>query len=322
MFAKVLVPLDGSPLGERAISHAASVAHTFGSTLLLLRVIPVRQRGGAVPLDIIDRRLGHAEAGAYLDAIAADLRGRGLTVETAVTEGQPAEQIVDVLRRHGADLVVLTSHGCGGSTEFPISGTAHKVVSRAGTSVLMVPPPERASSGVPSGTAYRRILVGLDGSRRGDWSLGPAAALARQAGAELLLVHVVQVPETVEEPRSAELREAADQLVRLNSQAAARHLAQVKARLESPELHVRTRIEVSRRIPEALANLAEAERADLVVLTAHGTSITTHGLYGAIAVQVLAEARRPLLVAQDVPSPLEGSRTGHAVQRETAVNHL
>lgn len=322
MFAKVLVPLDGSPLGELAIPHAASVALAFGAKLLLLRVIPVRQRGGAVPMDIIDRRLGHAEAGAYLDALAAELRDRGLTVDSEVTEGQPAEQIIEALRRHEADLVVLTSHGQSGCTEFPISGTAHKIVSCAGISVLMVPAPERAPSGVPSGTAYRRILVGLDGSHRGDWALGPAVTLARQAGAELVLAHVVQVPETVEKPRPAELREAADQLVRLNRQAALRHLAQVKARLESPEVHVRTRVEVSRCVPETLADLAEAERADLVVLTAHGTSISTHRLYGAIAVQVLAEAQRPLLVAQDVPSRVEGARTRHAVRRETALNHL
>lgn len=318
MFTKVLVPLDGSPIAELAIPHAAAVARTFAANLLLFRVIPLRQRGGAAPMDVIDRRLGQAEARAYLDAIASDLRADGLPVDCEVTEGQPAEQIVDALRRHGADLVVLTTHGCGGCTDFPISGTAHKVVSRAGISVLMVPTNERMRPDVLTAT-YRRILVGLDGSRRGDWALAPAVALARWAGAELVLAHVVQMPEIVEVPVSTELREAADRLVTLNRRAGVRHLKQAQQRLEDSELRVKTRIEVSPRVEESLANLAEVEQADLVVLTAHGTSISTRR-YGAIAIQVLTEAQRPLLVAQDVPSLRQESRT-QAGHRATAINH-
>jgi nucleotide-binding universal stress UspA family protein len=201
MFHKLLVPLDGSSIAEAAIPHAAAVAATFGSDVLLLRVIPVRQRSGAAPMDIIDRRLCHAEARAYLEAVATDLRAHNLTVETHACRGQPAEQIVEAAHKHDVDLVVLTTHGVGGCTEFPVSGTAQKVISRAPVSVFMVPTSEPAvhAPGTPEG-AYRRVLVGLDGSRRGEWALGPAAALARYTGAELLLVHVVPVPETFEEP--------------------------------------------------------------------------------------------------------------------------
>jgi len=321
VFTAIVVPLDGSPLGELAIPHAVSVARTFGSKLLLVRVIPVRQRGGAAPLDIIDRRLGHAEAVAYLESIAADVRSGGVTAETHVSEGQPAEKIVEAIRQSRADLVVLTTHGIGGCTEFPISGTALKVASRAGVSVLMVPASDTVPLPAAPTAAYRRILVGLDGSRRGDWSLGLASALARQVGAELTLAHVVQVPEIVEEPHSVDLRELANRLVRLNRRAAARHLAMAKSRLESSELKVQTRIEVSPRVPEALATLAESEGADLIVLTAHGTSISTRRPYGAIATQVLTEAQLPLLIAQDTPGATSDARAERAQQREGALSH-
>ena len=320
MFRRILVPLDGSPLAEAALPHAAALASAFDARIHLLRVIPVRQRGGAVPLDIIDRRLGQAEASAYLQAVAADLRRRGLAVETEVLEGHPAEQIIEVLRGQHANLLVFTSHGAGGCSEFPISGTAQKVIARAGISVLMIP----TSKGAPAGArpvTYRRILVGLDGSRRGEWALGPAATLARQAGAELVLAHVVQVPETIEEPPSAELAEAAGRLVRLNRQAATRHLRETRVHLEGPDLRIRTRIEVSASIPDTLAALAESEQADLVVLTAHGASVSTAKPYGAIAMQVLAEARRPLLVAQDAPRGLDTPRPTRSSEQQTALNH-
>ena len=319
MFQRILVPLDGSSLAEAALPHAAAVAAAFDAPIHLLRVIPVRQRGGAVPLDIIDRRLGQAEAAAYLEAVAAGLRHVGRSVETEVLEGHPAEQVVEALRTREADLLILTSHGAGGCTDFPISGTAHKIVSRAGVSVFMIPVSGHHQNPPPD-EPYRRILVGLDGSRRGEWALAPAAALARQTGAELVFAHVVQLPETIEEPPSQELRDAAERLVQLNRQAAARHLAEMRARVQGPDLRVRTRLEVSATVPETLAALARAEQADLVTLTAHGASASPGRPYGAIAAQMLAEARLPVLIAQDAPRRAT-SRVDAQAHRETALNH-
>lgn len=321
MFHNILVPLDGSPLAESALPHAEALATTFDAKLLLLRVIPLRQRGGAVPMDIIDRRLCQAEAQAYLDALVEGLRNRKVTADTEVVQGQPAERIVEVLRSQAVDLLVLTTHGVGGWTEFPVSGTAHKVISRSPVSVLIVPTSESAPGNAVARQPYKRILVGLDGSRRGEWALGPASILARAAAAELVLAHVVQIPEIVEEPLSVELHTAAEHLIQLNTHAAATHLEDVKSHLESPELRVRTRLEISANVPETLAEIAESENADLVVLTAHGASLSTGRRYGAIALQVLTHARRPLLVAQDAARRLDVQRTAPAWRRDTAPNH-
>jgi len=317
MFKRILVPLDGSSLAESALPHAATVAATFDADVLLLRVIPMRQRSGAAPMDIIDRRLCQAEAGAYLDAVAADRPIRDLTVETQVCQGQPAEQIVETVAKRMVDLIVLTTHGMGGCTSFPVSGTAHKVISRSPVSVFMVPAKEPGDRGAGG---YRRILVGVDGSRRGEWAVGPAAALARHAGAELVLVHVVQVPETIEEPASAELTAAATELVRLNSRAAATHLAEAQARLESADLRVRTRLEASANVPETLAGIAEDEKADLVVLTAHGSSLSTQWPYSGMAMQLLHDATRPVLIAQDLARRIDPPAKWSASGRKTTYN--
>ncbi len=321
MFRNILVPLDGSALAEAALPHAEALAAAFGATLRLLRVIPVRRRAGAAPLDIIDRRLGHVEADAYLNALALALRARGIPVETEVVEGQPPDRILESLRAHRHDLVVLTTHGAGGCTEYPISGTANKVVTRAGTSILMLPVSDEAAARAAPGGKYLRILIGLDGSRRGDWALAPVADFARRVGAELILAHIVHVPDVVEEPPSPELHEAVERLVTLNREAAERHLAEAQRRFGSPDLLIRTRIAVSSRVPEALADLAETERADLVVLSAHGASMSTRCPYGAVALQVLTEARRPLLIAQDAPLRAPWARTQRASARATDLHH-
>jgi len=37
MYNRILVPLDGSPLAEAALSHAEGLAQQFGSEVILLR---------------------------------------------------------------------------------------------------------------------------------------------------------------------------------------------------------------------------------------------------------------------------------------------
>jgi nucleotide-binding universal stress UspA family protein len=320
MFRTILLPLDGSTMAEGALPHAEAMAEAFGASLRLLRVIPVRQRAGAAPLDIIDRRLDQAEADAYLDTLAADLRSRGRTVDTEVVEGHPADRIVESVRAQAVDLLVLTTHGSGGDSEFPISGTAHKVITRAGISVCLIPNSERAYGGRGTAPAHRRVLVGVDGSLRGEWALGPAAQFARHRGADLVLAHVVQIPEIVAEPEDPELHQTAETLVTLNRRAARRRLADAKGRYEGPDLKVRTRVELASPAVEALADIAEAEQADLMVLAAHGASVSMRRPYGAVALQALGEARCPLLIVQDAPRRFAPATTRRS-ERQTTLNH-
>jgi nucleotide-binding universal stress UspA family protein len=279
----------------------------------------MRQREGAAPLDIIDRRFGQAEAKAYLDAVAAELRDRGLEVDVEVTEGPPADRILAVARSRGADLILLTSHGLGGCTEFPVSGTAHKVISRAGASVMIVPTGAGAAASRPG--PQRRIMVFSDCSLRGDWAIVPAAELARAAGAELVLVHVVQVPEPVgKDPMPPEYHELVKRLVRVNREAAERHLHDAVTRLDGGELRVRTHIEVSPHVAKTLSEVAAREDVDLIVLTAHGAAGSVQAPYGGIVAQLLGDVRRPLLVAQDAPRTAPYGTAGAAL-REGLIAH-
>lgn len=321
MFRTILVPLDGSPLAETALPHAATLAEAFGAALRLLRIVPTRQRGGAAPLDIIDRRLGQVEARAYLDTLVSELRARGLQADSEVTEGQPADRILEVMRTNPPDLLAVTTHGAGGCSQFRLSGTVYKVISQAGTSVLLVP--TRGDTTLATSHGYRRVLVATACSRRGEWALATGAALARATGAELVVLHVVPVPETAGgTPLSAEQRELVDRLVRLNREHAEAWLSDTAAKLDGPDLAVRTRLEVSRRVAHTLVDVAEAEEADLVLLGAHGASTSAQWLYGAIAMQVLAEARRPLLIVQDAPRRLEEQRVAvYGRRRERTLHH-
>ena len=84
MFNRILVPLDGSTLAERAIPHAEQFARIFGSSIILLQVLdPTSYHENPNPVDPLSWQIRKAEADMYMNGIAArireDLRESALT---------------------------------------------------------------------------------------------------------------------------------------------------------------------------------------------------------------------------------------------------
>ena len=106
---KILVPLDGSPLAERALTYATALAGTSGATLLLVRAAFSHTLAGVDPRE---RHLGAVqEAEAYLQEIAAKLRDGALRCETVARYGHAAECITESACTRHADLIVMATHG-------------------------------------------------------------------------------------------------------------------------------------------------------------------------------------------------------------------
>ena len=77
MYQNILVPLDGSELGEAALATAVDIARCTGATLTLIRVPdhPMMEYYIDQPVVLADLRSRDAErARDYLDAIAGRLR--------------------------------------------------------------------------------------------------------------------------------------------------------------------------------------------------------------------------------------------------------
>jgi hypothetical protein len=72
MFNRILVPLDGSMLAERAIPHAEQFARIFGSSIILLQVLdPTSYHENPNPVDPLSWQIRKAEADMYMNGIAA-----------------------------------------------------------------------------------------------------------------------------------------------------------------------------------------------------------------------------------------------------------
>lgn len=171
MYAQILVPLDGSELAERALSHAQGLAKTHGATVHLLRVLTHHPSGGhsrgggqtgdgaagtraglaiGIPSDLggsssrsleLARQLLEAqleEAQEYLEHMAARLKDEGIVVETELLEGEPHERIVEHAKQHGVDIIVMSTHGHGGIKRLIMGSTTDRVIRSGEAHVLVV----------------------------------------------------------------------------------------------------------------------------------------------------------------------------------------
>jgi nucleotide-binding universal stress UspA family protein len=174
---RVLVPLDGSALGEHALPVAELMARTTGGRLDLVSVRPGRPNGpGTDP-----------EIEAYLERVTWSLRQGGLTVEARLRAGNIADEIGREAAERHADVIVMATHGRSRVDKLLGRNIARAVVERTDLPVLLIRPSEAWTSRV---TAFRKLLVYLDGSEGAEEVLPWARLLARHFRSELVLLTV------------------------------------------------------------------------------------------------------------------------------------
>jgi nucleotide-binding universal stress UspA family protein len=154
---RLLVPLDGSRLGETALPLAVSLAGTLAGTLTLIQVVPWRTVGsapyGEVPEFVQLEEEAARLATAYLERVR-DRLPEAVRAQTVVLRGgNIAATLAGYALHEGIDLVVMSTHGRGGLRRAVLGSTADRLV-RSGAPTLLVPPGAKlpASSWTPGGS--------------------------------------------------------------------------------------------------------------------------------------------------------------------------
>ncbi|HLJ67602.1 MAG TPA: universal stress protein [Chloroflexota bacterium] len=122
---RILVPLDGSQLAERALPLARTLATEWEAPVDLLRVIPDTAHGD--PLAI---------AQTYLDRISGSF---ATEVHAHILTGSPEMEIAAFALGAGATDLVMTSHGRSGLDRVFLGSVTHDIVHRLSLPVLIVP---------------------------------------------------------------------------------------------------------------------------------------------------------------------------------------
>jgi nucleotide-binding universal stress UspA family protein len=143
MYAKILVPLDGSALAERAVHHAVEIASGKETEVILLRVIhdplaEVPEAGQESELKATTETV--ADSQAYLDTVASRVRKEGIKVRPVVLEGTPDGAILGFAHDEDVDIIVMSTHGRTGFSKAIMGSVAEKVALTTKRPVVLVKP--------------------------------------------------------------------------------------------------------------------------------------------------------------------------------------
>jgi nucleotide-binding universal stress UspA family protein len=140
MFKKILVPVDGSEDSKKALKCALDVASKYGSRLTALYVVAKRVYAHIHELGVLAMLSNELEIeGKEVLKEAEELaKLLGLSIETKLVHGFPAEEILRIAEKENYDLIVIGSKGLSGVKAFLLGSVSDKVTHHAKCSVLIV----------------------------------------------------------------------------------------------------------------------------------------------------------------------------------------
>jgi nucleotide-binding universal stress UspA family protein len=306
---RILVPLDGGPIGEAALPYAEALARRTGGTLALVRAAhaaALHTDQSRAQADAID------QAETYLRPLAAQLIDRGLSVETGVPYGTAAYWIVEEIALRNADLVVMATHDRSGADRWLRGSVAEAVVSHAPVPVLVVR--AEADQHVERfELPHPVLLVPLDGSDLAEAALPAASSLAAALGATMVLVSVVPSPGQLVYAEGAGVPVGEYESDRLRRDAEY-YLAATAGRLGN-ELVTSTLVRLGDPATE-IAQLANELRAAAVVMATHGRTGLSRVLFGSITGRVVHTGQTPVVLVR--PANLRPAEASQSTRFEPA----
>lgn len=140
---RILLPLDGSSVGEAAIQYAEALSQGLGAELVLLQILKPEvlfvgegDMFGAMYHEDEDRR--RASAMAYLNSVGKAFQEKGLSASIAVGAGSPADKIIDYAEANAVDLIAMSTHGRSGIGRWVFGSVVDKVLHAGDTAILTV----------------------------------------------------------------------------------------------------------------------------------------------------------------------------------------
>ena len=141
MFESILIPVDGSPCSEKAITEGTSLAKTLHANVVLLHVMekPEALYGRGDPVAFQDELYLELRkrANSILERCKKVANQKGIKVRTLLFEdNSPVHAILQQQNNH--DLIVMGTHGRKGVKRWFIGSVAEAVLRHAQKPCLIV----------------------------------------------------------------------------------------------------------------------------------------------------------------------------------------
>lgn len=286
---RILCPVDLSAFSERALRYAMKLAAWYGARLQVLHVMPPLAPSTVNELAAASRAL----TARNLRTVVERCELPGVDVASELVESaEPAERILAEADAFDADLIVTGSHGRTGIQRVLLGSVVEALLHRSRRPVLAVPShvdPARAND-----VAFSRILCAVDFSEPSLTALAHALSMAEEANAKLTLLHVIdRPPELAHSPALP-----AFDIDRIRAEAEVECLNKLRALIPD---HARDYCTLETAVVEGsvarqVLRMADALRANLIVLGVHGRNAFDLAFFGSNSKDVIRQAHCPVLI--------------------------
>ena len=162
---QVLIPLDGTEISAKILPEIEKNIILPGTTLILLHVIdwpgypldvPVMAPYGTIMsashtsdrvvskdeqrLVLEEQQLLQDNAETDLEILTKQLRQRGYSVQKAIRFGNPAQEILNIVKNQSIDLVAMTTHAREGIQRLLLGSVAETVLHHINIPILLLHP--------------------------------------------------------------------------------------------------------------------------------------------------------------------------------------
>jgi nucleotide-binding universal stress UspA family protein len=266
MFDKILVCLDGSPLAEKILPLAQTIAGSKGSRVVLLRVVENSE-------ELLAEE-------SYMRARASVL---GASIRFLISS-DPAIGIVEELEKNPRAMAAMTTHGRTAWGEALLGSVAQKVVRGAKRPVLLY----RArpdNSAVPA--TISTLIVAVDGSEFSEKIIPAAVEVAKSLNSRITLVQALPAESAAQAARAN---------IPLGDVLESSYLQTTAA-----EIKKRYQIEPSWDVlhgeaGDAICRYVNGMKDTLLAMTSHARGGVERVVFGSVAAACIRKAGVPMLI--------------------------
>jgi len=280
-YRKILVAVDSSESSKNALHQAFKLANEEKCWITVTSVVPPYE-GEIEILGVKDIKAAlRKPCDDALGEVEKIAKNERMLVKTVCEEGEVYERIVDLADAENCDVIVMGRRGLRRIERTLIGSVTARVIGHTQRDVLVVP------NGTTVG--WKTIVLATDGSKYSAAAAERAIAFAKSYGGELKVLSVVDVPTEF----YAEAPKAVEDLV----QKAKGFVADVKKQAEAAGVPAETFV-MEAEAYRAVNNLAQEQKANMIVLGSHGRTGLRRLLMGSVTEAVIGHASCPVLVVK------------------------
>ena len=283
--ANVLVATDFSPVSDRALDYAISLARRYDSHIFLTHVIS----GDSYPLAAPEVTVGLVEsqrraAENKVQEMLFSGRLNDIPYDVLIEEGALWPAIDKLIEKHAIDLVVVGTRGIGAVQKLVIGSGAEQIFRQCVRPVLTVGP--GVNGGKSPGVIFKHILFPTDFGLSCEREAAYAFSIGQEHNATVTMLHVVR-----------HLDDYSDDGLVLRRETVKNQLQQLVPTGAEAWCEIRLRLAVGDPAAMILQYAKETE-ADLIVMGAKARGGLAAHMPGTTAYKVASKAHCPVLTVR------------------------